>query len=215
MSANYVFGDQRFVPSVWGALRFEIFSFVGRLLSPRLRQPAQPLLQVGSGLNADDRYENLDFYVGKFWKAKHVGHDLRFPLPYPEGSFEGAFSEHTLEHLPMYNAIRLLSEVRRVLKPGAVFRVVVPDLGKFVACYNGTTPSPEFGQFANGCEAIWSVTQNWAHLSCWDSTMLQKQLLAAGFSAVREVAFRQGSDDRLLTDQQFREWESLYVEAVA
>ena len=90
----------------------------------------------------------------KFWRAKHLGHDLRRPLPFADGAFEGAFSEHTLEHLTAADAVALLRDVHRVMRPGAVFRVAVPDLDQYVRFYNGTNPSPEFAQFQNGCEAI-------------------------------------------------------------
>jgi SAM-dependent methyltransferase len=196
--------------------RFELTSFIGRLFTPRRRRDPQPRLHVGSGANVFEGFENLDFYaLPRFWTMTWLGQDLRFPLPYADASFEGAFTEHTLEHLYPGQAIVLMKEMRRVLRSGAVLRVVVPDLGAYVRFYNGEKPDPAFDKFGSGCEAIWSLTQNWGHLSCWDAAMLQQQLLAAGFKEARLCAYGQGSRPELLRDQAERRWESLYVEAIA
>lgn len=193
---------------------FEARAVVGRSLSPRRRRAKQPLLQIGSGLNPLPQFENLDFYFAHRGKAKHVGHDVRRALPYEDNTFEGAFSEHTLEHLYPADAMKLLKEVHRVLRPGAVFRVSVPDLGKYISFYSGSAPNAEFGQFSSGCEAIWNLTQNWEHRSVWDATWLCAKLLEAGFSRAKERTFLDGDDERLLVDLADRSWESLYVEAV-
>ncbi len=198
-----------------GALKFEAKSFLGRLFSPARRQPTAPLLQLGCGPRLFDGFENVDFYAMKFWRSHHVGHDLRQPLPYPSQSFEGAFSEHTLEHLAATDALAMLRDVHRVLKPGAVFRVIVPDLEQYVRFYDGGDADPRFETFSSGCEAIWSLTQNHGHLSCWDAEMLTKQLLAAGFASAARSSFNVGQDARLVRDSADRRWESLYVEAVA
>lgn len=215
MHDDPVFGNRRFDWTIRGFVSLETRSRIGRLFSPRTRRPGNPLLHLGCGANVAAGFDNLDFYELRFWNARHIGHDLRFPLPYADQAFEGAFSEHALEHVDSASAIALLKQVHRVLKPGSVFRISVPDLGKYVDFYNGNFPHSEFGRFANGCEAIWSLTQFWGHLSCWDEPMLIKQLLAAGFRSAQKAGFHQGSDDRLWLEQPERRWESLYLEAVA
>ena len=45
--------------------------------------------------------------------------------------------------------------------------------------------------------------------------MLIAKLLEAGFTSAQQTAFRQGANPRLLNDLAEREWETLYVEAVA
>jgi len=196
-------------------LRFELKSLVGRLLSQKIRTPTAPLLQIGSGINPLGGFENVDFYSTRFWRpTRHVGHDLRFPLPYRDKTFSGAFSEHTLEHLYPSQAIQLLKEIHRVLVPGAIFRCAVPDLRKYMEFYQGKLPNKEFSQFHSGCEAIWSLTQNWDHLSVWDAEMLGNKLLEAGFSEVKQRNYREGANTDLLQDLEYRKWETLYVEAV-
>lgn len=49
-------------------------------------------------------------------------------IPLPDGSVSVVYSSHMLEHLDRTEAQRFLAEVRRVLVPGGVLRIVVPDL---------------------------------------------------------------------------------------
>lgn len=55
-------------------------------------------------------------------------HDLANGIPFESGSVDAVYHSHTLEHLDRNVADDLLKEVRRVLKPGGIHRIVVPDL---------------------------------------------------------------------------------------
>lgn len=59
--------------------------------------------------------------------ANVVVHDLRRPLPVPEASADAAYHSHVLEHFDRNWAARFLLEIHRVLRVGAVHRIVVPD----------------------------------------------------------------------------------------
>ena len=62
--------------------------------------------------------------------------DVRLGLPYATGSVEVAVMSHVAEHLhPFWELPGVLREVHRVLMPGGVFRVAVPDLAKLVEAY--------------------------------------------------------------------------------
>jgi SAM-dependent methyltransferase len=50
--------------------------------------------------------------------------DMR-ELPFPDGSFDGAISVHSIEHVP--DPERAVAEMRRVLKPGGVAAVATPN----------------------------------------------------------------------------------------
>ena len=102
-----------------------------------------------------------------------------------------------------------------MLKLGATFRVTVPDLAKYVAFYGGQLPHKGFRKFGSGAEAIWALTQNWGHVSCWDAGQLGARLAGAGFKNIKVCAFREGGDSRLIHDSADREWESLYMEGQA
>jgi SAM-dependent methyltransferase len=209
---THAFGSTTYQPSLKGQLLFELRSWLGRTFT-RAGRARNPYLNLGSGANVVPGFENLDLYL--YRGARNVvGHDFRYPLPYVDACFQGAYSEHALEHLYPDQALRLLAETARVLQPGSVFRIGVPDLGKYVNYYTGKPTDPEFGKFRSGCEAIWSLTQNWGHLSVWDGSMLVEKLLSAGFSEARQTGYRQGRNPKLLIDQEARRWETLYVEAV-
>lgn len=54
--------------------------------------------------------------------------ELSQPLPFTTGSVEEVRMEQVLEHFPSYMAGALLDEIYRVLEPGGVFIVGVPDV---------------------------------------------------------------------------------------
>ncbi len=61
--------------------------------------------------------------------------DIRQTLPYPDDFFDACYSSHLLEHLKVPEASQFLQECWRILKPGGVIRIVVPDLEKMARIY--------------------------------------------------------------------------------
>lgn len=61
--------------------------------------------------------------------------DLRRPLPVQDGVFDAVYSSHVLEHLTEEDGLRLTREMHRILKPGGVCRIVVPDLEGICRAY--------------------------------------------------------------------------------
>jgi hypothetical protein len=57
-----------------------------------------------------------------------VVHDLSRGIPYPGNSADAVYHSHFLEHLDRDAAHAFLVEVMRVLKPGGIQRIVVPDM---------------------------------------------------------------------------------------
>jgi len=55
-------------------------------------------------------------------------HDLRKGIPYPESSIDVVYHSHVLEHLDRDIGKSFLKEIKRVLKPSGIVRIVVPDL---------------------------------------------------------------------------------------
>lgn len=83
------------------------------------------MLNIGCGTSLHSAWVNLDLApllpgVKAF--------DLRAGLPFADGSVDVCYSSHVLEHLTAEEGVRFISEQRRVLRPGGVIRVVVPDL---------------------------------------------------------------------------------------
>jgi SAM-dependent methyltransferase len=71
------------------------------------------------------------------WPDDVIVRDLRRTLPFPAESFDAIYASHVVEHLYRTDARRLLAECFRILRPGGVLRVVVPDLKAIVDEYAG------------------------------------------------------------------------------
>jgi SAM-dependent methyltransferase len=56
-----------------------------------------------------------------------IAHDLSRGIPFGNGTVDVVFHNNVLEHLDREVAESFLIECRRVLKPGAIHRIVVPD----------------------------------------------------------------------------------------
>lgn len=85
------------------------------------------------------------------WSSSIFIHDVRKPLPFPDGSATAIYASHVLEHLYFQEARKLLLESFRVLATGGVLRVVVPDLKAIVEEYLGERP---FGSLSGGMAAL-------------------------------------------------------------
>lgn len=70
-------------------------------------------------------------------------------IPFPDNSFKVVYHSQVLEHIPYEHAPAFIKECYRVLEPGGILRVVVPDLEIIVDEYrrildqNLRDPSPE------------------------------------------------------------------------
>ena len=61
--------------------------------------------------------------------------DARGGLPFADASVDVVYHAHMLEHLEAEDARKFLAECHRVLRPGGVVRVVVPDLEGIAQAY--------------------------------------------------------------------------------
>jgi predicted SAM-dependent methyltransferase len=66
---------------------------------------------------------------------KVVAHDLSKGIPFPDNSCDVIYHSHLLEHLRRPHAFRFMHDCFRVLKPGGILRVVVPDLEQICRVY--------------------------------------------------------------------------------
>lgn len=90
------------------------------------------MLNIACGSRIHNDWENIDFSpMDK--RVKKV--NLLSTLPYADSSFDVAYSSHFLEHLDKDTAPRVLKEIRRILKPNGILRIVVPDLENMVNEY--------------------------------------------------------------------------------
>lgn len=104
--------------------------------SIHLRIARNRVLRALSGLLGKRRQAHIAALT-----ANIVVHDLRRGIPCPDQSADAVYHSHVLEHIdrnlsdPSRDpALLFIRECRRVLKPGGVLRIVVPDLE--CACRN-------------------------------------------------------------------------------
>jgi len=81
-------------------------------------------VQLGCGPKYLDGFINID---GNFQRRVDYLMDIRAGLPFDDDSIEFIYSCHTLEHLFITDALTVLGECRRVLRPDGVLRLTLPD----------------------------------------------------------------------------------------
>jgi predicted SAM-dependent methyltransferase len=138
------------------------------------------------------------------WSDRVVRMDLTRPLPLPDGRFAAVYSSHLLEHLYRDEALALLRESLRVLKPGGVCRAVVPDLDALFARYRDARSAndPEAADALMGAMlvhdrarhrglrgAYYRATAMHQHKWMYDAASLARMFEAAGYADVRPAGF--------------------------
>jgi predicted SAM-dependent methyltransferase len=143
--------------------------------------------------------------------------DLRRRWPFRSGSAEIVFGEHVFEHLRWPVETRhFLAEAHRVLAPGGVLRLSVPDAARHVMAYvtRDAAFATQFGPFlppgaSTACDALnHHFRQFGEHHFAYDAETLADRLVAAGF---RDPAVVASSDE---FEQAQRSFESLVMQAV-
>ncbi|MDS3859436.1 glycosyltransferase [Thermosynechococcaceae cyanobacterium BACA0444] len=89
-------------------------------------------LNLGCGYNFHPDWINIDFISTG---PGVIAHDLKLGIPFADASFDLVYHSHVLEHFPKALADNFLKECYRVLRPGGVIRVVVPDLEQIARQY--------------------------------------------------------------------------------
>lgn len=106
----------------------ELFLWRTNQLPDRLPDPLW--LHLGAADNVIDGFLNLDFLPRDervcAWDLLDV-----WPDAWPVQA-RGAFSEDTLEHVFFAEQLYVLCEVNRALRLGAIFRVLMPSLGRLI-----------------------------------------------------------------------------------
>lgn len=221
------------------ALRVELTA----LRTPYLQEQLQALgvdaqsrelkLHIGCGPCVLPGWINIDIHPAP------LATNVLWGLPFADGSARYVFLSHLLEHLFYPNDVHpFLLDLRRVLAPGGVVRIVVPDIAQCIAAYqdddaeffaarrehwgNGdgrTTRLEDFLAYAGaGPDPAWLFQ---AHKFGYDYATLQRALERAGFVDIERSAFNASRHAALQVDANSEvagarhgaEHYSLFVEA--
>lgn len=200
-------------------------------------QPADASLRlhIGCGGQLLEGWINIDVHPAP------LALNVLWGLPFAAGSVAYVFVSHLLEHLFHPRDVKpFLAELRRVLAPGGIVRIVVPDVEQCIEAYEqrdalffasrrefwswwpeNPTRLEDFLAYAGaGPEPAYLFE---AHKYGYDYETLARTLTEAGFTAVEKSAFMQSRHEPLRVDEKStvakakygERYYSLFVEAAA
>lgn len=185
-------------------------------------------VQYGCGLSAPQEWINFDAspmlriqkipVIGKLLGSRQ---SVTFPanvrygdiikgLPVKEGSCDGIYCSHVLEHLSLADFRIALKNTYRMLKPGGTFRCVVPDLEQYARDYLSAIDSGDASASIAfvGTRSLLGMEKrprgiaglmrtylgNAHHRWMWDHHSMEAELRHAGFSKIRRCRFNDSAD---------------------
>jgi predicted SAM-dependent methyltransferase len=144
--------------------------------------------------------------------------DICAGLPLPDDSFDYIVSIHTLPELSYADQDRALLELRRVLRPGGVLRLSLPDLDKALRAY----ATKDIDYFLIPDEQVQSLSGKMIVQLLWygrsrclfTQEFMGELLLRCGYQSIQFCPYRQTlSPFPGIIELDDRELESFFVEA--
>ena len=188
-------------------------------------------LHLGAGADIRSGWVNIDLQLRgaaglqppRDSETVFINYDLRRSLPLENDSCELIYSSHFFEHLDYEHGWALMRECHRVLKPGGVFRVSLPNFRGLFQAYISKDHDyvglidirAELPELEPGTELLvdhinFGVYQHGEHKWIYDEEKVLVLLKRLGFTSVAETPFKAGIDP----DDPIRRKYSFYVEAV-
>ena len=161
--------------------------------SPGVLDPDRPKLNIGGGATPLDGYYTVDAMFGGDAELL-TGPDEKL---IPDESVDEVYASHILEHISWQRVEHVLTEWVRVLKPGGILRVAVPDLAKTMEYYS--QPEVQAAVAAHEFPMMGAVVMggqtdsNDYHKSCWGEVDLMGIFRELGLVCVKP--FRAMHDD--------------------
>ncbi len=177
-------------------------------------------LHLGCGARIEPGYVNIDMDP-----PADVRHDIRTGLPYQANSVDLIYCEHTIEHITRQEAVDLLRECVRVLKPGGVARFSTPDLQRLAANYIGARDTKRYAadeyrseaglpikgdpiKFyeavgwvpSSPCEMMNGGMRMWGHQYLYDQEELARVAAEAGFALLGWRPYRETKIEGMITE---------------
>ena len=174
-------------------------------------------LHWGCGSKATAGWINADILKGR---GIDISCDIHDGLPLENNSVDYAVGIHALSEIAYSNIVPVLKELHRVLKPGGVLRLALPDMEKALAAYQSGNREyfliPDKEVASPGGKLIVHLLWYGGNRTLFTADFMEEMMLKAGFQSAQRCAFQQtncrfGSRIVELDD---RPHESLFVEAV-
>lgn len=201
----------------------------------RTSTASDALIHFGCGLTAPAGWRNFDSSLtlrvkrtpvlglllartGARFPANVEFGDVTRRLPVPDGAARLVYCSHVLEHLPLDGLRAAFAETFRILAPGGIFRLVMPDLEQLVDEYKASAGDDAAVRFIGstlmgqedrrtGLAALRGAIGNSAHRWLWDYKATAMELRAAGFGDVRRAAFGDNPDPALAEVEDETRWQ--------
>ena len=157
-------------------------------------------LDIGSGPYRYKDYTTVDLYAPEADLKCDMGE-----LPLADGSVEEIWASHCLEHLYSERVQPALKEWLRVLVPGGVAKIVVPDLDD--ACRAWLERRPLSLTMIYGQQGKGEV-----HYHGWGALELRQELIDAGFEVLSVQLVRETTEWNL-GGTFWHDMVSIYAEA--
>ena len=145
--------------------------------------------------------------------------DVRAGLPLESDSIDYITSIHALPELPYPDLVPALRELRRVLKPGGILRLALPDLERGIEAYRSGNRDyfhvPDEDARSLGAKFVTQMIWYGYSRSLFVPDFVEELLERAGFSRVDRCRYRETAGpwpEIVALDN--REPESLFVEGV-
>jgi SAM-dependent methyltransferase len=160
-------------------------------------------------LTTDSNLDSREQFINVLRRNIFVHHNLKYGVPLPDCCADFIFTSHFLHHLYRDEALDLLKDTLRVLRPGGTLRVAVPNLEYIISLY-------QRGERERALEFFFYPSQLRNQYSRryyqYDFELLREMLWTAGYRQIRRCAFQQGrTPDLKQLDN--RPDETLFVEA--
>jgi SAM-dependent methyltransferase len=173
-------------------------------------------LNWGCGQHPEPGWVNSDLKEGP---GIDISCDIRGGIPLDDGSFDYIVSIHALPMISYPDLVPVLQELRRLLKPGGVLRLSLPDVRRGIRAFlDGDREYfmvPDEDVRSLGGKFVVHMLWYGYSVTMFTDDFIEELLEKARFSRVTHCRFRRtASRWPDIVDLDNRENESLFVEAV-